>query len=197
MLSPSEQSRSLSSPSDQVRNSYYIGSDGSLRLLLANGMEVALQTEPHLLAGTVNPTVGKRNVTLPIDNGLNLVEWRQRKEQARGQVTVFGRRLRVSKPRGRSGARVGPLELWRLLGWGGWTWVGGGCHWGVVEKKDERMRTKPESGVLVWETGPRGETFPGPLRKGESQAGTPPTLMGLIMRLIIKSQISLQLLLAE
>lgn len=64
--------------------------------MLANGMEVALQTEPHLLAGTVNPTVGKRNVTLPIDNGLNLVEWRQRKEQARGQVTVFGRRLRVS-----------------------------------------------------------------------------------------------------
>ncbi|KAB0377440.1 hypothetical protein FD755_011884 [Muntiacus reevesi] len=74
---------------------YFIGADGSLRLLLANGMEVALQTEPHLLAGTVNPTVGKRNVTLPIDNGLNLVEWRQRKEQARGQVTVFGRRLRV------------------------------------------------------------------------------------------------------
>ncbi|XP_027387895.1 teneurin-4 isoform X5 [Bos indicus x Bos taurus] len=80
---------------DQVRNSYFIGADGSLRLLLANGMEVALQTEPHLLAGTVNPTVGKRNVTLPIDNGLNLVEWRQRKEQARGQITVFGRRLRV------------------------------------------------------------------------------------------------------
>uniref|UniRef100_A0A8C8VIB4 Teneurin-4 n=1 Tax=Pelusios castaneus TaxID=367368 RepID=A0A8C8VIB4_9SAUR len=80
---------------DQVRNSYFIGADGSLRLMLANGMEVALQTEPHLLAGTVNPTVGKRNVTLPIDNGLNLVEWRQRKEQARGQVTVFGRRLRV------------------------------------------------------------------------------------------------------
>uniref|UniRef100_A0A6I8PGC2 Teneurin transmembrane protein 4 n=1 Tax=Ornithorhynchus anatinus TaxID=9258 RepID=A0A6I8PGC2_ORNAN len=80
---------------DQVRNSYFVGADGSLRLLLANGMEVALQTEPHLLAGTVNPTVGKRNVTLPIDNGLNLVEWRQRKEQARGQVTVYGRRLRV------------------------------------------------------------------------------------------------------
>ncbi|KAG8137058.1 hypothetical protein E2320_005600, partial [Naja naja] len=80
---------------DQVRNSYYIGADGSLRLMLANGMEVALQTEPHLLAGTVNPTVGKRNVTLPIDNGLNLVEWRQRKEQSRGQITVFGRRLRV------------------------------------------------------------------------------------------------------
>lgn len=92
---PFEKTSSLSS--DQVRNSYYIGADGSLRLMLANGMEVALQTEPHLLAGTVNPTVGKRNVTLPIDNGLNLVEWRQRKEQARGQVTVFGRRLRVSE----------------------------------------------------------------------------------------------------
>uniref|UniRef100_A0AAZ3SB64 Teneurin-4 n=1 Tax=Oncorhynchus tshawytscha TaxID=74940 RepID=A0AAZ3SB64_ONCTS len=80
---------------DQVRNSYYIGLDGSLRLVLANGMEVSLHTEPHLLAGTVNPTVSKRNVTLAIDNGLNLVEWRQRKEQARGQVTVYGRRLRV------------------------------------------------------------------------------------------------------
>ncbi|XP_063060855.1 teneurin-4 isoform X2 [Engraulis encrasicolus] len=80
---------------EQVRNSYYIGLDGSLRLVLANGMEVSLHTEPHLLAGTVNPTVSKRNVTLPIDNGLNLVEWRQRKEQARGQVTVYGRRLRV------------------------------------------------------------------------------------------------------
>ncbi|XP_067220865.1 teneurin-4 isoform X4 [Chanodichthys erythropterus] len=80
---------------DQVKNSYYIGLDGSLRLVLANGMEVSLHTEPHLLSGTVNPTISKRNVTLPIDNGLNLVEWRQRKEQARGQVTVYGRRLRV------------------------------------------------------------------------------------------------------
>ena len=83
---------------DQVRNSYFIGLDGSLRLVLANGMEVSLHTEPHSLAGTVNPTVSKRNVTLAIDNGLNLVEWRQRKEQARGQVTVYGRRLRVSTP---------------------------------------------------------------------------------------------------
>uniref|UniRef100_A0AAQ4S417 Teneurin-4 n=1 Tax=Gasterosteus aculeatus aculeatus TaxID=481459 RepID=A0AAQ4S417_GASAC len=80
---------------EQVRNSYFLGLDGSLRLVLANGMEVSLHTEPHSLAGTVNPTVSKRNVTLAIDNGLNLVEWRQRKEQARGQVTVYGRRLRV------------------------------------------------------------------------------------------------------
>ena len=78
-----------------MKNSYYVGLDGSLRLVLANGMEVSLHTEPHLLAGTVNPTVSRRNVTLAIDNGLNLVEWRQRKEQARGQVTVYGRRLRV------------------------------------------------------------------------------------------------------
>lgn len=82
---------------DQVRNAYHVAADGSLRLMLANAMEVSLQTEPHLLGGTVNPTVGKRNVTLPIENGLNFVEWRQRKEEARGQVTVFGRRLRVSK----------------------------------------------------------------------------------------------------
>lgn len=109
-------SLSLSSPSDQVRNSYYIGADGSLRLLLANGMEVALQTEPHLLAGTVNPTVGKRNVTLPIDNGLNLVEWRQRKEQARGQVTVFGRRLRVSRTSGQVSASEGRVLGVRRLG---------------------------------------------------------------------------------
>lgn len=86
----------FSTSSEQVRNSYFIGLDGSLRLVLANGMEVSLYTEPHLLAGTVNPTVSKRNITLAIDNGLNLVEWRQRKEQARGQVTVYGRRLRVS-----------------------------------------------------------------------------------------------------
>lgn len=124
------------SPSDQVRNSYYIGADGSLRLLLANGMEVALQTEPHLLAGTVNPTVGKRNVTLPIDNGLNLVEWRQRKEQARGQVTVFGRRLRVSK----ASSRSQPL--------------------GVVGSWGERRRRHLRTGLFLKPS--RGEGVPGP-----------------------------------
>ncbi|XP_061733975.1 teneurin-4 isoform X5 [Nerophis ophidion] len=80
---------------EQVRNSYFLGLDGSLRLALANGMEVSLHTEPHLLAGTVHPAVSRRNITLALDNGLNLVEWRQRKEQARGLVTVYGRRLRV------------------------------------------------------------------------------------------------------
>ena len=99
-------------------------------------MEVALQTEPHLLAGTVNPTVGKRNVTLPIDNGLNLVEWRQRREQARGQVTVFGRRLRVSQASGGSQ----PL--------------GAAGSWG--ERRGRHLRT----GLFLKLS--RGESVPGP-----------------------------------
>lgn len=139
-----------SAPADQVRNSYYIGADGSLRLLLANGMEVALQTEPHLLAGTVNPTVGKRNVTLPIDNGLNLVEWRQRKEQARGQVTVFGRRLRVS----RTPSRSLPLE---------------------AESWGEGMGRNPDQWVLFLKLSLGEKVFLGPPfphpQKGESKAG--------------------------
>lgn len=35
-------------------------------------------------------------MTLPGENGQNLVEWRFRKEQSRGKVIVFGRKLRVS-----------------------------------------------------------------------------------------------------
>lgn len=35
-------------------------------------------------------------MTLPGENGQNLVEWRFRKEQAQGKVNVFGRKLRVS-----------------------------------------------------------------------------------------------------
>lgn len=36
-------------------------------------------------------------MTLPGENGQNLVEWRFRKEQAQGKVNVFGRKLRVSQ----------------------------------------------------------------------------------------------------
>lgn len=82
--------------SDQLRNSYQIGYDGSLRILYASGLDSHYQTEPHVLAGTANPTVAKRNMTLPGENGQNLVEWRFRKEQAQGKVNVFGRKLRVS-----------------------------------------------------------------------------------------------------
>ncbi|XP_070637792.1 teneurin-3 isoform X1 [Bos indicus] len=81
---------------DQLRNSYQIGYDGSLRIIYASGLDSHYQTEPHILAGTANPTVAKRNMTLPGENGQNLVEWRFRKEQAQGKVNVFGRKLRVN-----------------------------------------------------------------------------------------------------
>ncbi|KAB0352571.1 hypothetical protein FD754_017428, partial [Muntiacus muntjak] len=77
-------------------NSYQIGYDGSLRIIYASGLDSHYQTEPHVLAGTANPTVAKRNMTLPGENGQNLVEWRFRKEQAQGKVNVFGRKLRVN-----------------------------------------------------------------------------------------------------
>uniref|UniRef100_A0ACB8E7X1 Teneurin-3 n=1 Tax=Sphaerodactylus townsendi TaxID=933632 RepID=A0ACB8E7X1_9SAUR len=81
---------------DQLRNSYQIGYDGSLRIIYASGLDTHYQTEPHVLAGTANPTVAKRNMTLPGENGQNLVEWRFRKEQAQGKINVFGRKLRLT-----------------------------------------------------------------------------------------------------
>lgn len=81
---------------DQCRSSYQVGFDNSLRVTYANGMDTHYQTEPHILAGAANPTVARRNMSLPGESGQNLVEWRFRKEQARGKVIVFGRKLRVS-----------------------------------------------------------------------------------------------------
>ncbi|XP_059410305.1 teneurin-3 isoform X3 [Carassius carassius] len=81
---------------DQLRNSYQVGNDNSMRVIYANGMDSHFQTEPHILAGASNPTVARRNMTLPGENGQNLVEWRFRKEQNRGKVVVFGRKLRVN-----------------------------------------------------------------------------------------------------
>ncbi|XP_021439786.2 teneurin-3-like isoform X2 [Oncorhynchus mykiss] len=81
---------------DQCRSSYQVGYDNSLRITYANGMDTHYQTEPHILAGTANPTVARRNMSLPGESGQNLVEWRFRKEQARGKVIVFGRKLRVN-----------------------------------------------------------------------------------------------------
>lgn len=80
-----------------------MGYDGSLRIIYASGLDSHYQTEPHVLAGTANPTVAKRNMTLPGENGQNLVEWRFRKEQAQGKVNVFGRKLRVSMCQRRAG----------------------------------------------------------------------------------------------
>ncbi|XP_029439692.1 teneurin-2 [Rhinatrema bivittatum] len=80
---------------DQVRNSYQLCNNGTLRVIYANGMGISFHSEPHILAGTVTPTLGRRNISLPLENGLNSIEWRLRKEQTKGKVTVFGRKLRV------------------------------------------------------------------------------------------------------
>ncbi|XP_057204974.1 teneurin-2 isoform X12 [Triplophysa rosa] len=80
---------------DQVRNSYQLCNNGTLRVMYANGMGISYHTEPHILAGSVSPTIGRRNITLPTDNGLNSIEWRLRKEISKGKVTVFGRKLRA------------------------------------------------------------------------------------------------------
>ncbi|KAJ0002364.1 hypothetical protein NQD34_007513 [Periophthalmus magnuspinnatus] len=58
-------------------------------------MGISFHTEPHFSQGSVSPTIGRRNITLPTDNGLNSIEWRLRKEQTKGKVTVFGRKLRA------------------------------------------------------------------------------------------------------
>ncbi|XP_048400349.1 teneurin-1 isoform X3 [Stegostoma tigrinum] len=80
---------------EHIQNTYRVGSDGSLQVTFASGMELTLQTEPHLLAGAANPTVGKRNISLPTEHNPNIVEWRQRKEQSKGNLAVFGRRFRA------------------------------------------------------------------------------------------------------
>ncbi|XP_066200566.1 teneurin-2 isoform X3 [Saccopteryx leptura] len=80
---------------DQVRNSYQLCHNGTLRVMYANGMGVSFHSEPHVLAGTVTPTIGRCNISLPMENGLNSIEWRLRKEQIKGKVTIFGRKLRV------------------------------------------------------------------------------------------------------
>uniref|UniRef100_A0A8C4LXV5 Teneurin-2 n=1 Tax=Equus asinus asinus TaxID=83772 RepID=A0A8C4LXV5_EQUAS len=79
----------------QVRNSYQLCNNGTLRVMYANGMGVSFHSEPHVLAGTITPTIGRCNISLPMENGLNSIEWRLRKEQIKGKVTIFGRKLRV------------------------------------------------------------------------------------------------------
>ncbi|XP_078268670.1 teneurin-1 isoform X1 [Rhinoraja longicauda] len=80
---------------EHIQNTYWVGPDGSLRVNFASGMELTLQTEPHLLAGAANPTMGKCNISLPTEHNPNIVEWRQRKEQTKGTLAVFGRRFRA------------------------------------------------------------------------------------------------------
>ncbi|XP_053229179.1 teneurin-1 isoform X8 [Podarcis raffonei] len=80
---------------DNIQNIYRVSPDGSLRVTFASGMEITLNTEPHILAGVVNPTLGKCNISLPGEHNSNLIEWRQRKEQTKGNISAFERRLRA------------------------------------------------------------------------------------------------------
>uniref|UniRef100_A0A4W5QMV6 Teneurin-2 n=1 Tax=Hucho hucho TaxID=62062 RepID=A0A4W5QMV6_9TELE len=80
---------------DQVRNNYQFCYNGTLRVSYANGMGLSFHTEPHILAGSVSPTIGQRNISLPTDSGLNSIEWRMRKELIKSKVTVYGRKLRA------------------------------------------------------------------------------------------------------
>ncbi|KAM7161184.1 teneurin-1 isoform 2-T2 [Macrochelys suwanniensis] len=80
---------------DNTQNIYRVSPDGSLKVTFASGMEITLNTEPHILAGVVNPTLGKCNISLPGEHNSNLIEWRQRKEQTKGNISAFERRLRA------------------------------------------------------------------------------------------------------
>ncbi|XP_040179861.1 teneurin-1 isoform X2 [Rana temporaria] len=76
-------------------NTYRVNPDGSLRVTFASGMEISLNAEPHILAGVVSPTLGKCNISLPGEHSPSLIEWRQRKEQNKGNISSFERRLRA------------------------------------------------------------------------------------------------------
>uniref|UniRef100_A0A8C9DE01 Teneurin-1 n=1 Tax=Prolemur simus TaxID=1328070 RepID=A0A8C9DE01_PROSS len=80
---------------ENTQSTYRVSPDGSLRVTFASGMEISLSSEPHILAGVVNPTLGKCNISLPGEHNANLIEWRQRKEQNKGSLAAFERRLRA------------------------------------------------------------------------------------------------------
>ncbi|XP_011376522.1 teneurin-1 isoform X3 [Pteropus vampyrus] len=80
---------------ENIQSTYRVSPDGSLRVTFASGMELSLSSEPHILAGAVNPTLGKCNISLPGEHNVNLIEWRQRKEQNKGNISAFERRLRA------------------------------------------------------------------------------------------------------
>ncbi|XP_074216156.1 teneurin-1 [Camelus bactrianus] len=80
---------------ENTQSTYRVSPDGSLRVTFASGMEISLSSEPHILAGAVNPTLGKCNISLPGEHNANLIEWRQRREQNKGNISAFERRLRA------------------------------------------------------------------------------------------------------
>ncbi|XP_005995616.1 teneurin-1 [Latimeria chalumnae] len=79
---------------DHTQSIYRVSPDGSLHVTFTSGMEITLNTEPHILIGTMNPTIGKCNITLPGEHSPSIIEWRQRKEQTKGNLAAFERRLR-------------------------------------------------------------------------------------------------------
>ncbi|KAM7045529.1 teneurin-1 [Molossus nigricans] len=80
---------------ENTQSTYRVSPDGSLRVTFASGMEISLSSELHILAGVVNPILGKCNISLPGEHNVNLIEWRQRKEQNKGNISAFERRLRA------------------------------------------------------------------------------------------------------
>ncbi|XP_044247547.1 teneurin-1 isoform X2 [Ursus arctos] len=80
---------------ENTQSTYRVSPDGSLRVTFASGMEISLSSEPHIVAGAVNPTLGRCNISLPGEHNANLIEWRQRKEQNKGNISAFERRLRA------------------------------------------------------------------------------------------------------
>ncbi|KAL2077775.1 hypothetical protein ACEWY4_027279 [Coilia grayii] len=80
---------------DHAQNSYRVSADGSLHVTLASGMEVSLSTEPHVAGGLVSPAFSRCNISLPSEHGPSLIEWRQRRDQARANYSTYERRLRA------------------------------------------------------------------------------------------------------
>uniref|UniRef100_A0A4W4DY40 Teneurin transmembrane protein 1 n=1 Tax=Electrophorus electricus TaxID=8005 RepID=A0A4W4DY40_ELEEL len=80
---------------DHAQNTYRVSADGSFHVTFASGMDVTLGAEPHMSAGAVHPAISRCNITLPSEHSPSLIEWRQRREQAKGNHTAYERRLRA------------------------------------------------------------------------------------------------------
>ncbi|XP_030621470.1 teneurin-1-like [Chanos chanos] len=80
---------------DHTQSTYRVSADGSFQMTFSSGMDVTLSTEPYVWAGVVSPAVSKCNITLPSERSPSLIEWRQRREQAKTNSTAYERRLRA------------------------------------------------------------------------------------------------------
>lgn len=129
-----------------MRNTYQLCNNGTLRVMYANGMSISFHSEPHVLAGTVTPTIGRCNISLPMENGLNSIEWRLRKDQIKGKVTVFGRKLRVSAIQlynHKLWAVFNSNILWHLISFKMWTY-------GFIYTSELRLQFKACALVREW-----------------------------------------------